>query len=821
MPSTNRRPLLTTVLLVMVLTSGVTASVSIPVAAASQPHATFSFDPSSPSEGESVTFDGRSSYATNSSIASYAWEYETEDGSTGTASGEQVIFDWSESGDYTVRLTVTDNNGNTDTTERTVSVIPDQIQSSQNNPYVEGEEGAYRIIANNDASQNETGDHADLYSIPTAVLEQREAAEDLPLVRIDNRTLTLYQATQYGLLTDAYRENLYNPVRLPTDDSWMGYNDVTVTDTYFLGFTANETHAEWTNENRSIWVKVESEPGWRPVRNAKVLREDTGDEHSLGAFYIANNDTAEVYDGNAIDYVDFNRKVVEETFISTGHNVSQVVVSDGKPRYPLENATVEGEWQGENQVILDHYASTARITEGAIYDDFWLVNPDGINVTVLNDYRLETPPDYEDNETCSYTVGNVTESGTDTKWETWERVDYQSTTQLYHAGTYHEATIGEYIFHISNPKEGNLVPFSNVEVTLRHEWGVDSTCPGNDWSNSETVTVSNSYDATWHTIKPATAKDLNITVYIADKGYEQELYFDIVGNQRPEENPLDKIEFVAEGDRISKKTVTLRSPWTFIPQSLYNRIEHRQSGFDEWRYPSTRADASLHNLHRDYLDGNSYKISNQGNIRINAERRNQAQVFEGISVGPYVNDTHGDVPLYQTIGGQIAEIPGERELNNPKAYATDIFGNRWEVNVVKRSYIKTDIQIELKGGVIHGQLVDADGNGVAGKELTLSGANNSSVTTDQNGEFTVHVSPKAGRTSMKFEGDPLRSELDTYYEESTAAITTPTNMLNIVGTPIGYVSDMISNLMVFVEWLALGLFIVWWIKYREQAPRNG
>lgn len=821
MSSTHNRPFVATILAVLLITSGFAAFVPTPVSAASPPEASFTFDPSAPNAGDSVTLSGSSSSASNGSISEYRWEYEVPDGSTETASGEQVTQTWNSAGEYQITLTVTDSNGNTDTAQRTIGVAPKQIDSSEGNPLIEDETGAYRLLTNNDHELNGTGEYDTMYGIPVARLEQRMVAEGSPLMRVDNRTLTLSQAAQFGLLTDSYRENLYLPVQLPTDDTWQSVDEVEIVDTHFLGFSANETHSQWTGEGRFVWVKTKSGVGWKPVRNAEVFRERTSSDYSTGELYIDNKGEAEVYDGDIINYTEFNRQVVEETFIETGPDRSQVVVSGDEPRYSLGSASVSGHWSGEHDVIVDQYASTARIDGGAVYDDFWLVNPDGINVTVLNDYRLQTPPRYESESQCTYTSGNETKHGTDTEWEEWTRTDYENTVRLYHDGTYYEPQTGEYIFNIDNPQDSTLVPYSRTEVTFTHEYGVDSTCPGNDWSESETVTVSNTYNATSHNIKPATAEDLDISVYLVDKGYEREVYFDMVGDKRPEVNPLDKIELVAEGDRVSSKNLILRTPWIFVSQSLYDRVEMRQEGFDEWRYPSTKAGASLHHLHRDYLDANRYKLATQGNIRVNINQKERSQVYEGVSVSPYVNSTAGNVELYQTVGGKITEVPGDRVLNNPRAYATDVFGNRWEVDVVKREYTETNIKLEVSGSRIDGQLVDSESNGVSGKELSLNGARNSTVTTDSNGEFTIYIADDAPITSVEFGGDSYRAELDTYYDSSQMRITTPTNMMNVIGTPLGYVSDMISNLMVFVEWMVLGLFIVYWLRFRDQEPRKG
>ncbi|WP_336023213.1 PKD domain-containing protein [Halobellus salinisoli] len=82
------------------------------------PSASFTASPSSPEAGETVSFDASGSSDADGSIASYAWDF----GDGETDSGESPTHEYDSAGDYTVELTVTDDDGATDTTTQTVSV---------------------------------------------------------------------------------------------------------------------------------------------------------------------------------------------------------------------------------------------------------------------------------------------------------------------------------------------------------------------------------------------------------------------------------------------------------------------------------------------------------------------------------------------------------------------------------------------------------------------------------------------------------------------------------------------------------------------------
>ena len=83
------------------------------------PTADFTFSPSAPTTATTVNFDGGGSQpATGRTIVSYSWNF----GDGGTASGVTVGHRFALAGDYTVRLTVTDDQGKTSFITRTVSV---------------------------------------------------------------------------------------------------------------------------------------------------------------------------------------------------------------------------------------------------------------------------------------------------------------------------------------------------------------------------------------------------------------------------------------------------------------------------------------------------------------------------------------------------------------------------------------------------------------------------------------------------------------------------------------------------------------------------
>jgi hypothetical protein len=86
------------------------------------PTASFTYSPESPTSGQTITFDATSSYDPDGEITSYKWDFGdgwTLEGETSTAT-----HSYSSGGDYTVILTVRDNDGAINTSTTTITVTP-------------------------------------------------------------------------------------------------------------------------------------------------------------------------------------------------------------------------------------------------------------------------------------------------------------------------------------------------------------------------------------------------------------------------------------------------------------------------------------------------------------------------------------------------------------------------------------------------------------------------------------------------------------------------------------------------------------------------
>jgi probable HAF family extracellular repeat protein len=87
---------------------------------ATPPKVAFEYYPAKPMVGGNITFDASASNDSDGTIVDYQWDFG--DGNSG--SGQVVTHNYAESNDYTVKLTVIDNDGLSSSMQQTITVFP-------------------------------------------------------------------------------------------------------------------------------------------------------------------------------------------------------------------------------------------------------------------------------------------------------------------------------------------------------------------------------------------------------------------------------------------------------------------------------------------------------------------------------------------------------------------------------------------------------------------------------------------------------------------------------------------------------------------------
>jgi hypothetical protein len=90
------------------------------------------------------------------------------------------------------------------------------------------------------------------------------------------------------------------------------------------------------------------------------------------------------------------------------------------------------------------------------------------------------------------------------------------------------------------------------------------------------------------------------------------------------------------------------------------------------------------------------------------------------------------------------------------------------------------------------------------------------VTTDANGRATVPLSGTLVRAH--FAGDNWRDSRSQYYLETHSYGVSPTSFLSGATDLFGYLNAAISNTIIFIEWLVLGIFALFWMRFMREKP---
>jgi len=196
------------------------------------PVASFTYSPSSPVEGDPVTFDASGSSDTDGSIVSYDWDFD--DGNTTGVTDPTIIHTYSAADTYNVTLTVTDDDGLTDstTTEINVSAAPvrdiaiTDVTVSATTVTV-GDSLSINVTVKNEGTVTEASVHVTVYYDDNNAIDTKTATDLAPDA---SETLTFTWDT-VGLSPKDYSISANVPA-LPqetdTDDNTHVYGTVTV-----------------------------------------------------------------------------------------------------------------------------------------------------------------------------------------------------------------------------------------------------------------------------------------------------------------------------------------------------------------------------------------------------------------------------------------------------------------------------------------------------------------------------------------------------------------------------------------------------------------
>ncbi|RJS69430.1 PKD domain-containing protein [Methanophagales archaeon] len=172
------------------------------------PIASFTYSPEKPVVNQPVTFDASSSYDPDGNITSYEWDFG--DGNVTSTTHEILNHSYSEAGSYEVTLTVTDDDGVTNSTTKEITVYPSTAifdTGAPSNPYP-----SISGTHSGTITPNQTITISTLYTYPCA-----GTGGHTEYARIWNSTLDV-NATWNGYVDDWHNISFNEPFTLVKDE---------------------------------------------------------------------------------------------------------------------------------------------------------------------------------------------------------------------------------------------------------------------------------------------------------------------------------------------------------------------------------------------------------------------------------------------------------------------------------------------------------------------------------------------------------------------------------------------------------------------------
>jgi len=174
-------------------------------------------------------------------------------------------------------------------------------------------------------------------------------------------------------------------------------------------------------------------------------------------------------------------------------------------------------------------------------------------------------------------------------------------------------------------------------------------------------------------------------------------------------------------------------------------------------------------------------------------------------------------PLYDQYAGVLKSTDTVTD-DSVSVGAIDVWGLPIETTQTVTRYERSvlNVTIDDAAGTAEIAFHDESGSPIAGREIHLEGTAASVVTTDSNGTATVGVTNPIVRA--RFQGDDWRASTDRYYLGTQALAVSSTTVVVGAIQVVGYLNDAVSKAALFTEWLALGVFAMFWMRFMRRRP---
>ncbi|MUV88495.1 hypothetical protein GJ629_00190 [Halapricum sp. CBA1109] len=662
-------------------------------------------------------------------------------------------------------------------------------------------------------------------------------------VQLDPRSLRPSDALLVAYETDVYQTSLYDKSgTIPHRDTWVPLDEYSHLRTSIIQLS-NVTALEPTSISGNYRVEALNHLGyWHPVYNADVQEDDSPD-----GYFVANPSSAIVHVPTG-EWVSTRRWKAVKELLRYSEDADPAVarervaipMEEGEELYPVSNGgSINRQWQRPTNVVRDTYVGIADVPPAAWYRGRYVTRDWDTTAAVPWDYRLEIPDEYSVSDTCRHvhTINNSTviHNHPRTKWAEYTLESHDAVVDVWIGNGSYTAdmnlqfssgmwALGQpYMSWKPSLSAGayEITAEVNVTASVLERYGITSAeCTSYDRERFQNVTHVVSYSVPVQIVDDESAA-LQIDATYYDRRGDDIIHIEWSGNQTLAAAPWQQITATFGNTRLH-----LGSPWRFYPVSQSDAVEERSAN-------ETTTISSGHSFSDTYprLLRNRVAV---GNVSLYLdEPANESswwrgdyaeinRIVPGTSLPSTIiaPDNARPSPLYDEVAGYVETL--DRELGEDVEFrATTIFEKEiggTSLSVVPYRDAKITVWIDDSSGtdVLQMQLTDAQsGAPLAGRELSLTGASESNVTTDSSGMATAV--PQGSVVRATFEGDPWQSSRTTYYMEDTAAVMTGFAASAALNDFFGYLNIGVSNTVLLIEWVALAILSIWWIRRNKDT----
>lgn len=713
----------------------------------------------------------------------------------------------------------------------------------------------YRVYANNDEDIS-----------PKNISHSGYFESDYPLgpVELGKSSKSPSQVLRYAATADVYVTEVSMYDAVPIQDRWVTYSSMPFySETEFLNVHTRNSYDGPKSNDGQRFVRVTNPYGeFRPVYNADVEWDE-----NAGEFYVSNPDEALVHRAYYGSNLGRSHHVAGQyTKYAQDSDRVAVPMKDGNELYPTSSGasmsrkwgqnnydTVEDAWVGINEVYggvwyRGRYVSGGSPTRGAV---------------VPFDHRASAPPDYSKSDQCSknhrhsrtITVGDTTKTVSyshthyypRTKWAEYDLID--STAEVTSVrldkpdvnGNFEWSQFGDTTWLAIEPNTSKNFQYPRGDYTLtatltvtsqvKTRWGITSSkC--NEWTKTsvDNYTHKTQYEVPI-TLTDFDSPNLDIDVVHIDGEGKDRLIVTWAGDQDLPSDPWRKIQV-----DIGNKTVDIESPWRFYGVSRNDEVEIRTG--------NKVSSKGVTHSHDDRWPAIFHYETSVGNVTAGFPQKDDkdqawgytktvdSQVEKTLSGSPLpagVNDPDNDNPT-DLYAEQVIEVRSSDLKSGETAHvrANNPWGASVDSSISSQPYEPTTITFTDintsktgKGHTATLALTDSAGNPIQNADLNVSNGDGttSTVTTNSTGHADVDWDGMIVRAD--YEGSVWWDPNKPYYKESTALkVVEPSFEFKAVSDVGEYLSASISNVLIFAEWLLLGLFALWWVRMRRRSSNE-